>query len=281
MFGVPEDGITVVPVSPAGRQVVGPAIHTRAMVAFGYGTLSEYRKDADALRLMVERAGIRLTTSDNFWLVSCEALDLSSAYARVKPILERLMRLLSVEYGAGFDYEGLYVDTDEEKTLRWPEPTQVMLFRGTYYDVAGLRGQVEHGFARAMVPEERLDKALGYFANALLIRDTALRMGRSSSHAVMLWAMAFLQLWKAITVILGDPSTDKDYQSRYKKFGLPDGFWKDSVDPLYRIRNDEDVAHYALTVGEVGGLTESFGKAVEVCQRVLRSYSSHLDGLSK
>ena len=150
------------------------------------------------------------------------------------------------------------------------------MFRGTMYNLADLRTGIAHAFSLATTVDRPLDKALAYFENALLLRDLALRVGFASIHAGMLWALAFLQLWKSITAILGDPSRDKDHQSRYRSIGLPEGYWKGEVEPLYRIRNDEDVAHHTLDFATAGAPAEAFGKAIAVCQRVVQAYSSTL-----
>lgn len=276
LFGVPEEGKTVLPATP-GRQAVGPAIRTSAFTTFGHGTLSEYRKDSEALRFDLADSGLTLRVDDNYWILSAEAGELGEAYRAIKPVLDRLLHSLSVAFATPFRYEPKFVDASDNTTHRWPEPVEVVMIQTTFYNLAETRERIEQSFASCMHGDERLDRAYNYFESAILMREQALMLKTDKTASGMVWALAFLQLWKAITTILGDPSSsaDRDYQSRFRTFGLPDDFWAREVDPLYRIRNQEDVAHYRL---EPGTAVASFGNAVLVARRVVQAYAEYLRG---
>jgi hypothetical protein len=275
VFGVPDEGRTVVPSTPA-RQVTGPAIHVRTMRVFGHGTLSEYRREGDALRLTLDAGPVHLRTHDNYFVFTTEAEDMRAAFALVRPVIERLMRLLTMEYGIRFEHEGEYVDTEDERTLPWPEGTEVTMFHATMYSLKDLADRVQAGFAGTAIVDKRLDRALAYFESAVLLRDAFVSAAFATTRASMLQALSFLQLWKAIATVLGEPGADSDYQSRFRDIGLPAGYWQHRVQPLYKVRNDEDVAHYTLDDGPSPVLVTSFGQAFAVCQEVLRAYCQHL-----
>lgn len=83
-------------------------------------------------------------------------------------------------------------------------------------------------------------------------------------------------MFKALTAIVGDPSSDRDYQSRCRKLGLPKTFWQEKAKPLYDIRNDDDVAHYTHTLPEPGAFLGRFSQAVAVFRESLTAYMNTL-----
>lgn len=146
----------------------------------------------------------------------------------------------------------------------------------TLYNLDEAKVAVTRGFGRSLTEDGRLDKALLYYEHALFLYNARGHAPIQSAHEQMLVASAFLNLWKSISSILGEPGSDRDYQSRYRQFGLPSDFWSAQVEPLYRIRNEEDVAHYSLRPTSDSTLEKSFGSAAKVCQQVLASYSEHV-----
>ena len=97
----------------------------------------------------------------------------------------------------------------------------------------------------------------------------------SSPHAAFSRALAFLQLFKALTAIVGDPSSDRDYQSRCRKLGLPKDFWQTKAKPLYEIRNDDDVAHYSHSFPEPGAFLTQYSQAVVVFREALSAHMNN------
>jgi hypothetical protein len=67
--------------------------------------------------------------------------------------------------------------------------------------------------------------------------------GSSDVQIDELFPLRFLQYWKALTAIVGDPSGDRDHQSRPTKLGLGRQFFRQVVRPLTEIRDNFDVAH--------------------------------------
>lgn len=271
-FGLPEEGMTVLPAGP--RQLASPMVHTRAMQLFSHGTLSEYRKDSEQLKASLELAGVHAEIQDNFWMVSAESGSKEEARQKVVSVLDRWMHYLSTAIGRTFSYEELFIESENEQVHRRPKLTQVPMLAVTMYNLGEMRSRVEEGFAVAVRPDPRLDKAYTYIGIALQLRDEATRLALLTPSVAILWGMAFLQLWKAITVIVGDPKLDSDHQRRHRTYGLPHDFWKTDLDPLYRVRGEADVAHYRLEQG-VSGAKASFGKALTVARRVLRAYEAH------
>jgi hypothetical protein len=67
--------------------------------------------------------------------------------------------------------------------------------------------------------------------------------GASDDQLQIALPLRFLQYWKALTTIVGDPSSDKDHQSRASKLGLGRSFFRQRVKPMHTIRDRYDVAH--------------------------------------
>lgn len=88
----------------------------------------------------------------------------------------------------------------------------------------------------------------------------------------MLISTAFLNLWKAISTIVGDPSVDRDYQSRYKRLGFDYEFFTQKIEKVRDLRNHYDVAHYSLDPAHLETVEKSFGEAAQIANEVIRRY---------
>ena len=87
---------------------------------------------------------------------------------------------------------------------------------------------------------------------------------------------AILNFYKSVSVILGDPSAgDRDWQRRYRKFGLSDEFFKTEVEWLRKdIRNHGDVAHYRLQAVPIDESMEWAIHARRIAQQVIEGAKS-------
>lgn len=86
----------------------------------------------------------------------------------------------------------------------------------------------------------------------------------------------FLNLWKAVSTIVGDPSHDRDYQKRYKKFGFDYQFFTSKIQLLNKLRNSYDVAHYSLDENLLKEVDANVGEAQNIAAEVLRKYREHI-----
>ena len=116
--------------------------------------------------------------------------------------------------------------------------------------------------------------AARYFQHALWLVDQRGRVTDPyDTNAAMLISSIFLNLWKAASVIVGDPSKDKDYQKRHRALGLTDDFYNEKIMPLRRLRDDSDVAHYSLRNADLEKLKETIGAAIDVVREVIVAHS--------
>jgi hypothetical protein len=119
--------------------------------------------------------------------------------------------------------------------------------------------------------DPKLGRALDYCNHAQLlsrIRDD-LPLGYVRAHGYLA-ADIFSNYYRAVSVIVGDPSKDRDYQSRYKKMGLSEEDWK-KLERIRGFRNSYGVAHYDLG-DKIAELEQELDTAVQVTKNVITCY---------
>lgn len=95
-------------------------------------------------------------------------------------------------------------------------------------------------------------------------------------HYSALISSVFLSLAKAVTILVGDPSSDHDHQSRCKDIGLDRDFYENKIRRVLTLRNSYDVAHHDPTGRKADVIEQNYGEAVEVTSTILARYSEHL-----
>lgn len=274
-FGVPQDGVTVVSTQEGGRELLGDTYHVRTMTRVGYGSLPEYRKENQAINLSLNLGDVQISLRDNFAFADVEASSASEAYEKAAQTINRFLQHLSLSQGRLFTFQPLINESDDGKVF--PVPTYKQIASVTVYDLKRLRNDVEQTQNYYHLSDQRLERALLYFAHAHLLFERRMEIAPPlSEHYTLLIASVFLHLWKAISVIVGDPSKDTDYQSRYKQFGLDYEFFKSRIEKIRNLRNNYDVAHYSLTEESIKEIEANFGEADQIVAEVLRRYREYL-----
>ncbi len=275
LFGLPN-GDKLVIGSEAGRQGIGNTLDTKTGNIVGYGTLSQYRREDEALRLECNIGGAQLSVNDNFFRLKVMAASRAEALRIGTTLFERLVRFLGIEYGGLFFYETLQIASEDGEVEARPGPKQFQLFEGTIYNLKQLAEKIRQAATFSRLDDDRVTKALIYHEHAQFLFAMRPRLSMFCPHFSYLLTSAYLHLWKAITVILGEPGTDADYQRRYQTYGLPKNFWMDELKPLQDVRNRFDVAHYSMDAEAVQQVEGFFGRANQVCQTVIKAYVAHL-----
>lgn len=273
-FGLPDGDRVVVPVRPGG-QLVGPVLDTRTGQLVSHGTLSQYRSPEAAAATSLVAGEFSVSLSDNFLHVTAAGADAQNAADCVVPYTDLLVQSLTALYGQRFSASFLSVEDDRgfpQRVLIGPSTRQ--LFRATIYNTQEVAERVGTAATWAASVDAVAQKALFYFEHACLLQEFSETLPLSSPHAVFSRALAFLQLFKALTAIVGDPSSDRDYQSRCKRLGLGKDFWQVKAKPLYDIRNDDDVAHYSHAFPEPGAFLAQYAQAVVVFREALSAHMS-------
>lgn len=240
LFGLPFADVTVVEAEPGEMQITSPPVWTDLPGVIGNGTLSRYRREADQIRAGFSIGGVNLQLEDNVLTAELVASNFQGANAALEATLDRLTSFAATQLQTYVWYE-LRLAYEDDTPRR--QPLTFPLQNVHIYNLARLkRILVESGAALdGLSPDPRLDRTLRYFSEGSRLYDL---LG-DASLTDLLSPLCFLQYWKAIASVLGDPSSssDKDYQSRHRTYGLPKDYFILRVRPLHDIRNDFDVAH--------------------------------------
>lgn len=275
VFGLPDNDRIVVPANPAGRDVVTPVIDTRTGRISSHGSFSEYRHPNDAIELTCDGDSVAMAFRDNFCSVEVDAANAADAHRAARQAIDLFCQALGVQFGHRFSAAFTSLEDADGLPQRVPT-TDTVRFAATWYNLAEARDRLAVAFEWAVRADDRARKALLYYEHACLLFEFADTLPPFGPHAAFAHGMAFLQLFKALVSIVGEPAVDRDYQSRAARIGLPKGFWEDRVRPLYRVRNDEDVAHHALNDPQPGAFLGRFREATNVFQEAFAAYIKSL-----
>jgi hypothetical protein len=277
VFGVPEERGTVLP-ARAGTYTGAP-IRTATLTIVGYGSLSEYRQEYEAIALPLHLGNIEGRIQDNFMFFQTEAITYREAYDTVVHVLERFLQHLSVNQRRPFTYKPLIIEAEDGKL--YPVPKILSLGRVTHYNLGQLCKDIQEAETACFVQDAILDRALQYFEHALLLYEKRSQIADAlSRHYRYLIAAVFLNLWKAVSVIVGDPSHDCDYQRHYRQFGFDYQFFTSKIQHLNTLRNSYDVAHYSLDENLLKEVDANVGEAENIAAEVLRRYREYIGNRS-
>ena len=122
-----------------------------------------------------------------------------------------------------------------------------------------------------------LQKSLEYFNHAKVIDKIRNEIYKHESDKQKYFLSDIINnLFKSVTIITGDPSHDKDHQSRYKKYGINYEFWNDKIKYLITIRNGWDVAHYYLSQEKIKELDKIIGDVFKITRDTILQYVEYL-----
>jgi hypothetical protein len=231
-FGIPIPGHEVV---PSGDN---PILQYDANT----GVQSITRSDGTpTVRRPEERfqAGFRLNEidfsfSDNICVATLHAVDEDAAVQRASDELSHLFLM----FAAAREQYPLqivpYARAVKPEGVRGPLTTHSSVQRFSVYDnpatsrsltdIAGTLDGIE------------LDRILRGALNYLGLGDAltgALPPGAPDDQGQLLLPLRFLQYWKALATIVGDPARDKEHQSRPKSIGLGRHFFRQQVEPIH------------------------------------------------
>jgi len=276
-FGLPEAGKSVVPTGTGFKSIVlhVPSLRAGKFVKAGHETLSKYRDENDKINQSLDLGNVKGRITDNFLFLDLEADNYQQAYAGALDALNSLLQHLSVNQGIVFKAKPLIIVSEDERVYPLPKISMMASFKT--YNLNKLISDIEEAERFSRIRDRRLMKALEYFEHSLLLYEQANQLYPTSPrHYLYLISSIFLNLWKCITTIVGDPSRSKDsYQKRYRQIGLKEEH-KAKIDSLKSIRDNYDVAHYALTDESLKKTASEFGTAVKIASEVIKHYRQYL-----
>lgn len=270
-FGVPDREHVVIP----GRAdtYYGPAIHTSTGRPVSHGTLPRYRDENSKIQLDLVLSNNRARLEDNYLTLEVAADDAATALEVANALVTEFLGHLSLSQARAYQKE-LVVFEDEDGSV-YPVPRYVTFVTVTTYNLESMRHDILEAQESMGIADSRLSRAIHYFqlAHLLFERRSQIADVASPLHTDTIGA-AFLCLWKAVTVILGDPARRQDrYQKRYRQLGYADDV-KARLDELKTLRDDFDVAHYSLEPQRVKEVENAYGRSEQFVASVIRSYRS-------
>jgi hypothetical protein len=241
----------------------------------GHGKLPKYREESERINLPIDLGKVKGHIIDNFTFLDVEANNHQEAFCLTWDALSVFLQHLSVNDGTLFTAAPIIIETDDGRV--YPIPTKGRMGSYKVYNLEKLAENIVAVQRFSQLSDARLRKALNYFEYALWLYERAVTIENvTSRHYPYLISMVFLNLWKSITTIVGDPTKSKDgYQKRYRKIGLKQQD-KINIDALKKLRDDHDVAHYALTEESLKDVQNKFGVAMKTAAEVIRTYREHL-----
>jgi hypothetical protein len=273
-FGLPEQDTTV---TRAGGEIYTASIDRLTLNTVSHGTLPRYREQDEAVRFDETILELRMSLRDNYLWVVLLSEDYKEAEIVALRAVDRLIQLLAVDRGTYFSAEFLQATAKlgaKEELAR--QPKRVSLGRIKIYNLPAFKESLRWAFSAVLLSgDTRLARALDYCNHAQFLnrlRDE-LALGYVRAHSYLA-ADIFSNYYRAASAIVGDPSKDKDYQSRYKKIGLSDGDWK-KIERVRQLRNDYGVAHYDLG-DKIEELEHELATAAQVTKEVITRYITSL-----
>lgn len=275
VFGLPDGTKVVVPSGPTSTEMLSDQYHVRTLARVVYGTLSRYRDENTAINEELGFGEITGTLKDNLLALNIEASSGQEAGRAAFEVVNRFTQHLTLSFITLFSYKLLYLENEKGELV--PLPKRI-LFTYTRYNLDSLRTSIKDAERRLQLSDTSLDKAMQYYEHALFLFTPVGKMTDvSSKHYGFIISAAFLNLWKAASTIVGDPSVDKDYQKRYARLGFDRDFFESSIEFVRERRNSYDVAHYHVGPDYVKDIETNFGKAKKVTERILHAYCEYLE----
>ena len=284
-FGLPDGSKIVL---PAGRNVI------TFEATFGPGggvktTPSRYRDEKDAIQMPLELGSVRGLLRDNVLSLFVEATTALEAYDLTAKAAHVVTRNLSLGRGELFFLKPVSI-SDGVRTE--PPIFQVSIPLGVYapYDLDMVRRDIAAGESIVKRGDASMDKALVYYEHGLQLYETLQAAERGaqgiqdhvdflSTHHALTLADCLLNWWKAITAVTGDPAVPAEkpsYKLTYKQLGLSEDFFRSRIEPLRKLRNDADIAHYSLERRGLEKIHDLIKTAKETTELVLRAYRDYL-----
>jgi hypothetical protein len=243
IFGLPEEAMTVV---PPGIEVDGPWIHGPTHAIVTHGTLPQYRRPEEAVNEQFQIGSFTFKLEDNFLSTEGEAEHPEPITSEVFKTVHLITLALQLRHGGSqINYKLVLARDGKDKKILIPPPVKMLAART--YDLHKLKEAVRQIPRDIERLDDRIKRALVYF-------DAALFMERIHSSFAMisekdrnfLIPEIFLNYYKAICAVVGDPTRDSDYQRRCEDLGFDASYRRNKIESIREIRNNYDVAHYDL-----------------------------------
>jgi len=276
IFGLPQEGFTVI---SGEREIHGDTISTRSGKIVGFGTLSSYRDESEKINFKTSYKDAEIKFNDNFVTISFDENDCTIAINKANKILTDFLRMLHTFYLGRYFYAETIEFLENDKTVREFLSPSVYSFRLQWYNLKEFTSNLSEIFSKLSLVDDVAIRCLEYIDRASLLESINHELESFDPRTrAFLKSEIFLNYYKAMTVVLGDPTIDRDYQSRYQKFNILKDYYENEIKPLWKIRSDYDVAHYQLkeNLDKLQKLIDNIDKVRKVVIEVFKKYLEYL-----
>ena len=244
-----------------------------------YGSRSEDRLDEEALHLIFQIKGIEFLFKDNFVHIATEAPDMYKAHEIAIREFDIFLGNLSSIYQRFFSFRPVSIESEDGEYFELPTPINT---KATIYDLEHLSNSIQEAIKYQNISDEKLLRSLQYFRLAMFELEERKRVipiiTTFERKGVRDWFISsiFLNLWKALSTIVGDPSQDKDHQRRYESLGFDYDFYLRKIKKAHGLRNNYDVAHYSLDEEKITQIDANISEVLETVISVISRYRDYL-----
>lgn len=273
-FGVPQENVTVLK-GKNGLQIYGDTYHSATMIKVGYGSLPDYRNDNEAIDLHFSLGIIEVELKDNFIFTKVDCDNSHEAYEFTILEINKFIQNLSLNNGLHFSCQPLIIESEDGQIF--PIPQYSSMGNVCVFNLEEFKNQIIDAIRYQGIQDTRLEHALAYLGHARYLFAIRMQIASPlSDHFSMLISSIYLNIWKALSSIVGDPNVDKDYQSKYKLYGFSEEYFKDRIEKIRKLRNNYDVAHYTLDDERITNIEKNFGEADQIVSEVIKRYREYL-----
>jgi hypothetical protein len=275
LFGLPEENKIV---WPAGELIVKILKDSSSNILF---KISKYRDYTEAILFDFTSDEFSFKIDDNYIIFYTNSISSQEALDFCQRILNILIRLLQFKVSKFFKYK-IFEIYYHNQLIPLPATGRVEGGNFTLYSLKELREAIDFSKKYLKLNDSKALRFLDYFDRAIFLEN--LYSKNSEKHLnerfyYFLLPEIFLNFYKSITTIIGDPSIDKDYQSRYKALGFNAEYFNNSLELLRKIRNDKDITHYTLkdNVEIYEEINKTMPQIKKVASEVFEKYLNKLD----
>ncbi len=276
-FGLPDNNRTVVP-SNREEAVSSPELLTKDMIIIDHGTLSEYRPDKKKITINHQIMDSSIKIKDNFVFIEKRSNNSHSLMDETITFMEHFVNTMTLYLKSKYDFK--LISATDQYGRKIPHMAMKEFLQVTWYDLDQTKEKIKQSLntVELIYEDKTLLKSLEYYNHAKYLEEINNDLSfYEREKRRFLIADVIMNLYKSVTIIIGDPSTDsKVYQSKYKKYGITYKYWNTQIKQLVKIRNSNDIAHYDISNEKLNELIIILPTIYEIAIFVINHYLEYL-----
>lgn len=270
IFGLPQDGFIVWPKGDFKLKILYDSISN---IVF---KISKYREYDNAVIIFHKYDNYTIKIDDNFFIFECMASNSRVALDNCQTVANKFIRILQFKYQIFFHYKikEIYFNNT---LVPLPSSGRVEGIDIAFYNLDKLNEALYYSLNKLHLSDAISLRFLDYFDRALFLDN--IYSNYSEKHLndrfyYFLLPEIYLNYYKSLSTIIGDPKIDKDYQKRYRVLGFDKDYFDNIIETLRNIRNNCDISHYSLAdnISIYTEILENIPKIKKVSIEVFEKY---------